>query len=67
MIEAAVAELGIVYVPDQSARSTIEREQLVTVLDDWCPQIPSLFLYYPGHRHVPAGLRASSDVMKKSD
>ena len=44
----------------------IERGTLVTVLDDWCAWIPGLFLYYPGHRQVPPGLRAFIDVLKEA-
>jgi DNA-binding transcriptional LysR family regulator len=65
MTEAAAAGLGIAYVSDRAARPYLERGALVTVLDDWCPAIPGLFLYYPGHRHVPAGLRAFIDVLKE--
>ncbi len=66
MTEAAAAGLGIAYVSDRSARRYIERGTLVTVLDEWCPWIPGLFLYYPGHRHVPPGLRAFIDVLKEA-
>ncbi|MET0879825.1 MAG: LysR family transcriptional regulator [Tardiphaga sp.] len=65
MIEAAVGGLGIAYAAERSARPWLERGQLVSVLDDWCPAIPGLFLYYPGHRHVPPGLRAFIDVLKE--
>ena len=65
MAEAAVSGLGIAYVPIRSAQPWIDRDLLVTVLDDWCPWIPGLFLYYPGHRHVPPGLRAFIDVLKE--
>lgn len=65
MAQAAAAGLGIAYVPIHSARPYLEAGQLVIVLDDWCPEIPGLFLYYPGHRHVPAGLRAFIDILKE--
>ncbi len=65
MCEAAVQGLGIAYVPDRSAKTDIYYGRLVTVLDDWCPSIPGLFLYYPGHRYVPPGLRAFIDVLKE--
>lgn len=65
MVEAAAAGLGIGFVADHLAQPLIARGALVSVLDCWCPPIPGLFLYYPGHRHVPAGLRAFIDVLKE--
>ena len=66
MADAAEAGLGIAYVPEQAVRSRIERGALATVLDDWCPWIPGLCLYYPGHRHVPSGLRAFIEVLQEA-
>jgi DNA-binding transcriptional LysR family regulator len=37
---------------------------LVRVLEDWSPTIEGLFLYYPGHRQVPATLRALIDIIR---
>jgi DNA-binding transcriptional LysR family regulator len=65
MAEAAAAGLGIAYVSDRLSWPFLERGVLVTVLDAWCPAILGLFLYYPGHRHVPPGLRAFIDVLKE--
>ncbi|KIZ39573.1 MULTISPECIES: LysR family transcriptional regulator [Rhodopseudomonas] len=65
MAQAAVAGIGIAYVPQQAAQRFLDSGALVIVLDDWCPPIPGLCLYYPGHRHVPAGLRAFIDVVKE--
>lgn len=64
MAEAAADGLGVAYVPEPAARDRLDDGRLVTVLEDWCPAIPGLCLYYPGHRHVPAGLRAFIDVLK---
>lgn len=58
MADAAVRGLGIAYLAEHVVRDRLERGELVSVLDDWCPPIPGLCLYYSGHRHVPAGLRA---------
>jgi DNA-binding transcriptional LysR family regulator len=65
MIDAAAAGLGLAYVPARAAAPAIERGALRTVLDDWCPTIPGLFLYYPGHRHPPPALRAFIDTLKE--
>lgn len=65
MIEAAIDGLGIAYVPIHSAQRHLDGGRLVGVLDDWCPPIPGVFLYYPGHRLVPPGLRAFIDVLKE--
>jgi DNA-binding transcriptional LysR family regulator len=64
MVEAALEGLGIAYVPESYARHAMARRRLVAVLDDWCPLIPGLFLYFSGSRHVPAGLRAFIDLAR---
>jgi DNA-binding transcriptional LysR family regulator len=66
MIEAAIDGLGIAYVPEMYARAALARKRLVTVLDEWCPLVPGLFLYFPGNRHIPAGLRALIALLKES-
>ncbi|RUU28726.1 LysR family transcriptional regulator [Mesorhizobium sp. M6A.T.Ce.TU.016.01.1.1] len=67
MAEAAVGGLGVAYISDKSAQSYIEQGALVSLLEDWCPAIPGLFLYYPGHRLVPPALRAFIDVLKETN
>lgn len=66
MVDAALAGLGIAYVPQSFARAALEAGSLTLVLGDWCPSIPGLTLYYPGHRHVPSALRAFIDVLRQA-
>ena len=63
MAEAAADGLGIAYVQESLAAAKLSAGVLVSVLEDWCPEIPGLCLYYPGHRHVRAALRAFIDSM----
>jgi DNA-binding transcriptional LysR family regulator len=65
MLDAAIEGVGIAFVPERAASEAIASGKLSVVLDDWCPQFPGLCLYYPGHRQVPAGLRAFVDVLKE--
>lgn len=64
MVEAALDGLGIAYVPEPYARDALARKRLAVVLGDWCPVIPGLFLYFPGNRHIPAGLRAFIQLLR---
>ena len=65
MVRAASMGLGIAFVHESAARDDLLAKRLVPVLEDWCPPVPGLCLYYPGHRHVPAALRAFVDVLKQ--
>lgn len=65
MAEAAISGLGIAYVPERVVSRSLADARLVTVLEDWCPRIPGLFLYYPGHRHIPSGLQAFIEVLRE--
>jgi DNA-binding transcriptional LysR family regulator len=61
---AAVDGLGIAYTPEALAEPFLRSGQLVRVLEDWSPSFEGLFLYYPGHRQVPAALRALIDMIR---
>jgi DNA-binding transcriptional LysR family regulator len=67
LVQAAVAGRGIAYVPEHFAQPFLESDELVIVLDDWCPPTPGLALYYPRSRHVPSPLRAFIDLLKQLD
>lgn len=64
MVDAAIDGIGIAFVPDHLAADALRDGRLERVLDDWCPPFPGLCLYYPGHRHVSAGLRALIDTIR---
>ena len=63
-VRAAVDGLGIAYTIEALADPFLRSGQLVRVLEDWSPSFEGLFLYYPGHRQVPAALRALIDMIR---
>jgi DNA-binding transcriptional LysR family regulator len=62
-LRAAVDGLGLVYTIEAQAEPFLRSGQLARVLDAWSPSFEGLFLYYPGHRQVPAALRALIDLV----
>lgn len=64
MVEAAVAGLGIAYVPERYARQHLDAGRLVTLLDDWAVASAGIALYFPQHRHMPVALRLFVDRVK---
>ncbi|SHG77743.1 LysR family transcriptional regulator [Pollutimonas bauzanensis] len=66
MVEAAVAGTGIAYVPEPYARAALDDGRLVAILEDWCPRIPGLFIYFSRNRHAPASLRAFIDAIREA-
>jgi DNA-binding transcriptional LysR family regulator len=64
VVRAAVDGLGIAYTIEALAEPFLGSGQLVRVLEDWSPAFEGLFLYYPGHRQVPATLRALIDLIR---
>jgi DNA-binding transcriptional LysR family regulator len=61
---AAVDGLGIAFTPETLAEPFLRSGQLVRVLEDWSPSFEGFFVYYPGHRQVPASLRAFIDMVR---
>ena len=66
-LQAALGGIGLVYINAWSAGPYLQAGRLVQVLEDWTPSIGRLALYYPGHRHVPAGLRAFVELLREVD
>ena len=50
MLDAALAGLGLAYVPEDTVRTHIADGRLIRVLADWCPYYPGYHLYYPSRR-----------------
>jgi DNA-binding transcriptional LysR family regulator len=63
-VRAAADGLGIAYAAEAVAEPFLRSGQLVRVLEDWTPSFKGFFLYYPGHRQVPAALRALIDMLR---
>lgn len=61
---AAVDGLGIAYTPEALAEPFLRSGQLIRVLEEWSPSFEGFFIYYPGHRQVPASLRAFIDMLR---
>ncbi|WEJ98019.1 MAG: LysR family transcriptional regulator [Candidatus Sphingomonas phytovorans] len=65
MQEAVLAGAGLAYLSQWSVAEHIAAGRLIAVLEDWTPAYPGLCLYYPGRRHVPAGLRALIGLIRE--
>lgn len=50
VVQAALAGLGIAYLPEQEFTPYLEQGQLIRVLHDWCPPFEGYYLYYPSRR-----------------
>lgn len=59
-----VSVLRHAYTLEALAEPFLRSGQLVRVLEDWSPCFEGFFLYYPGHRQVPAALRALIDMIR---
>ncbi|CAL8477587.1 LysR family transcriptional regulator [Caballeronia sp. S22] len=64
MLAAARAGLGLAYLTEWNVSVDLAAGALVRVLEEWTPPLDGLCLYYPGRRHVPAGLRALIDMIR---
>lgn len=54
-LNAALAGLGLAYLPEDRVQPYLTDGQLVQVLADWCPPFPGYHLYYPSRRQpMPA-------------
>jgi DNA-binding transcriptional LysR family regulator len=63
--QGAMDGLGLARVLEDFVREPLSDGRLVEVLADWCPRIPSWYLYYPSRRHMPTAFRAFLDFIRR--
>lgn len=66
MVDAAVSGAGLAWVSVWLVKNLIAEKKLIPVLEKWSPEAPGLQLYYPSHRHLPAGMRAFVAFLKQA-
>lgn len=66
IVAAALEGIGLAHIHEGLVADHIASGALIQVLDDWCPRLPTFFLYYPGRRHLPAPLRAFIDMARST-
>lgn len=49
-IDAAKADLGLIYLPEDTVSHEIADGRLVRILEAWCDVFPGYYLYYPSRR-----------------
>ncbi|ASA57265.1 LysR family transcriptional regulator [Vibrio gazogenes] len=65
-VTAACEHQGIVFWTEDKLRPWLERGELLSVLDDFCPFFPGWHLAYPRHRHTSGALQAFIQFMRQA-
>ncbi|WP_250527392.1 LysR family transcriptional regulator [Caballeronia sp. GAWG2-1] len=65
MVEAALAGIGIAWVPEHSIAEHLASGRLVDLLPKWSPSFAGLCLYYPANRHPPTALRLFVEAIRE--
>jgi DNA-binding transcriptional LysR family regulator len=64
MLNAALAGMGVAYVPDGLAQPLIAKGRLKRVLADWCPPYSGYHLYYPSRRQPAAAFALVVEALR---
>jgi DNA-binding transcriptional LysR family regulator len=64
MLNAALAGLGLAYVPEEVALPHLTKGRLRRVLEDWCPPFAGYHLYYPSRRQSSAAFALLVDALR---
>ena len=66
VVAAALAGLGMAYLPEEEFAPHIAQGNLVRVLEDWCPPFAGYFLYYPSRRQSSPAFSLVLDALRLS-
>lgn len=66
MLHAALAGLGLTYLPEGLVQPHIRKGRLRRVLADWCPPYPGYHLYYPSRRQPSAAFKLLVEALREN-
>jgi DNA-binding transcriptional LysR family regulator len=64
MLNAALAGLGLAYVPQDLAQPHLDKGLLSRVIEDWCPPYSGYHLYYPSRRQSSPAFALLVDALR---
>jgi DNA-binding transcriptional LysR family regulator len=64
MTEAALAGIGVAWVPEAQVADHLRDGRLIHLLPQWSPNYSGLCLYYPANRHPPIALRLFAQAVR---
>ena len=67
MLNAALAGLGLAYVPQDLAQPYLDGDLLTRVLEDWCPPYSGYHLYYPSRRQSSPAFALLVEALRYRD
>jgi DNA-binding transcriptional LysR family regulator len=66
-VTAALAGLGLAYLPEEQVQGHLNTGDLIRVLSDWCPPFPGYHLYYPSRRQPAPAFALLLDRLRFRD
>ena len=66
IVDAALAGLGIAYLPEEEFDPHLREGRLERVLEDWCPPFSGYYLYYPSRRQPSLAFTLVANALRKA-
>ena len=64
ILRAALAGFGLAYLPADMVAAHLASGELVSVLQDWCPEFPGYHLYYPSRRQSSPAFKLVVEALR---
>ncbi|QNC81131.1 LysR family transcriptional regulator [Klebsiella quasipneumoniae] len=64
VVGAALAGLGIAFLPEEEFGTHLQEGKLIRVLEDWCRPFPGYYLYYPSRKQPSPAFSLVVDALR---
>lgn len=66
ILSAALDGFGFAYLPENLIKEYLDSGALLSVLEEWCPFEPGLYMYYPNHQQHRMAFQLLLDTLRCS-